>query len=153
MSHDIMLEIDLVMFRGLLKQGQSAKADQIVIRIFIKEAAGKTISKTQFSVQGEFEHNSYFCHEVSKDEDGSMVVRAANDSESGTDDTDDMDRAYEGIFPVDKVAGFVKPLQCRMIVAKAKQDMPIMFSHYIGGSTGEGSHVHYLIAPVNPDTD
>ena len=153
MDHDIMLEIDLIMFRGLLKQAQVAKADQIVIRIYIKEMAGQTISFTHFSVQGEFKHSSSFCHEVSKDEDGSMIVRAATDSMHNLFDTDDIEPIYEGIFPVEKVSGFMKPLQCRMLVAKVKQNMPIMFSHCIGGSTDDVSHIRFLIAPVNPETD
>jgi hypothetical protein len=153
MDHDILLEIDLLMFRGLLKQAQVAKAEQIVIQIYIKEMAGKSISFTRFSVQGEFKHASSFCHEVSKDEDGSMVVRAATDSMHNLFDTADIEPLYEGIFPVEKVAGFMKPLQCRMLVAKAKQGMPIMFSHSIGGSTDDVSHIRFLIAPVNSDND
>lgn len=153
MEFKMMLEIDLLMFRGLLKQASVAKADQIVIRIYLKEGVGQTLSFTHFSVQGEFKHFQSFCHEVSKDEDGSMIVRAATDSVQTLFDVDDVEPTYEGIFPVDKVAGFMKPLQCRMLVAKVKQDMPIMFNHMLGGATDNVSHIRFLIAPHNTDTD
>jgi hypothetical protein len=153
MEFKMMLEIDLVMFRGLLKAAVVAKADLIVVRIYVKESAGQRLSFTHFSVQGEFKHFQSFCHEVSKDEDGSMIVRAATDSEQTLFDVDETVPTYEGIFPVDKVAGFIKPLQCRMLVAKVKPDMPIMFVHTLGGATDDVSHIRFLIAPLNTDTD
>ena len=153
MDHNIMLEIDLLMFRNFLKQAQTAKAEQVVIRIFVKESTGKSISYTSFSVQGEFKHEASFCHEVTRDDDGSMVVRAATDSAHNLFDCSEMDPIYEGIFPVEKVSGFMKTLQCRMLVAKVKQGMPIMFSHCIGGTTDDVSHIRFLLAPINPDTD
>lgn len=149
MEFQMMLEIDLLMFRGLLKQASVAKAEQLMIRIFLKEHAGKKVSYTHFSVKGEFDHSQSFCHEVAKDEDGSMVVRAATDSVQDLFDIDDMTPEYEGVFAVDKIAGFVKPLQCRMIVAKVKQNMPIMFNHMLGGATDTVSHIRFLIAPAN----
>lgn len=153
MDHNIMLEIDLLMFRNFLKQAQSAKAEHVVIRIYVKESAGKSISYTSFSVQGEnFKHEASFCHEVTRDDDGSMVVRAATDSAHALFDHCELDPIYEGIFPVEKVAGFIKTLQCRMLVAKVKQGMPIMFTHCIGGTTDDVSHIRFLLAAINPDT-
>ena len=82
-----------------------------------------------------------------------MTEEMMGDMLSDAFDTDEIDPVYEGIFPVEKVTGFMKPLQCRMLVAKLKQNEPIMFSHCIGGSTDEVSHIRYLIAPVNADAD
>lgn len=153
MDFRMMLEIDLVMLRGLLKQAQVAKAERICLKIFTKEDPGRTISYTHFSVQGEFKHSSSFCHEVKVDDDGSMIVRAATDSMHSLFDTDSMNPIYEGIFPVDKIAGFVKALQCRMVVAKIKQNMPIMFQYMIGGTSDDVSIIRFLIAPASSETD
>ena len=111
MDFKMMLEIDLVMFRALLKQAQVAKAEQIVIRIYVKEAPGQTISFTHFSVQGEFKHSSSFCHEVTKDQDGSMVVRAATDGMQDIFDVDDMEPTYGGSSDR-KSGGVHETLQC-----------------------------------------
>lgn len=153
MKFEIILEIDLFMFRGLLKNATTAKAEQIAIRVYIKKSPGEAISFTHFSAKGEYDAASSFCHKVTEDEDGSMVVRAATDSEQKLFDIEEMEPEYEGLFPVDKIAGFVKPLQCRMLVAKVKQDKPIMFTHMIGGASDEKSQIRYLIAPLNSDAD
>lgn len=153
MEFDLLMEIDLLLLRGILKSAQNAKADHIAIHIYLKEDGGKTFSHTAFTICGEYTHRSSFCHLVVRDDDGSMVVRAAADSDITMFDTDDLNAFYTGLFPVDKVAGFVKPLQCRMITAHMKQDMPVMFSHRIGGGADDNEYIRYLIAPINPDTD
>ena len=153
MRFEMILEIDLLMFRGLLKNAVTAKAEQIIIRVSVMDTAGETISFTHFSAKGEYDTASSFCHKVTRDEDGSMVVRAATDSDHKLFDVEEMQPKYEGIFPVDKISGFVKPLQCRMIVAKVMSDKPIMFEHMIGGAADEKSKIRYLIAPLNPETE
>lgn len=151
MDFDMILEIDLIEFRKVLKHASSAKAEQICLSIRVVEFDAKTYSVTTFFAKGEWTTSQTFCHEVARDVDGSLVVRAASDGPLKLIDSDDIPLKYEGIFPIDKVAGFVKSLQTRMLTAKVMQDMPIMFEHNIGGATDDKSKINFLIAPVNVD--
>ena len=89
------------------------------------------MSYTRFHIKGEWKTSSTYCPTVDKGEDGSMVIRAATDGEVDKFDLGDTEPVYNGTFQVEKIAGFIKPLQCRMIVAKMKQnEPPCSISHW-----------------------
>lgn len=152
MNFDKIMQIDLVEFRSIVKHAITTKAEQIGIRVYTREEASTIMSLTLFSVQGEFNHDHSFCHEVTRDEDGSMIVRAASDGPCKKFDIDTIEPSYEGLFPVDKIMGFLKPLQCRMLSARIQQGQPIMFEHAIGGSTDSDSYIRFLLAPIIGDS-
>ena len=148
MTYDMTLELDLHVFRNLLKIASTANAETLVIRIVVEEATKESnpMSFIKFSVHGDFKHSQIFAHEVIRGDDGSMIVRAASDSEHAIVEDTEVSPTYEAVFPLDKISGFVKLLQSRMLVAKIKKGTPIMFQHILGGSVSEGSHIKFLVA-------
>lgn len=152
MDFTMTLEIDLTLFRQMLKQATVAKAEQLTIRVLVQEKGGqRTLSLTHFSIEGDFQHQQRYCHEVTRGDDGSMVVRAATDSQCDMMDVEECTETYEGVFPIDKIQGFLKPLQCRMLTAKVKSGTPMMFEHRLGGMSDTDSYIRFLVAPINTE--
>ena len=95
-----------------------------------------------------------FVHETSRDDDGSLRVRAAPDG-----DVDEAQRSWQAVshldarYPIDFIDAFLKSLPVTMIVAYVQQDNPLMMVHRLGGgipATGGGgieSQIRFLIAP------
>lgn len=154
MTFDIKLEIDLSKLREMIKKARDSHSEHIRIRIFLRTDAARQFSLVIFSSAGDAYHAQRFSHETSRDEDGSLRVRAVADGEASLFDEDDTPE-YQGVFPVDKIEAFTKVLPCRMIVATVTQGMPLMMTHQLGGGiaapAANNSMVRFLIAPINDD--
>ena len=147
LEFDMIMEIDVTKLRELVKKARKAHSEFLRVCIATKKFGPKERSLVTLSVHGETTHVSSFCNEMTKDVDGSMIVRAAMDCNTESCDMDDADVRFKGTFPVEKIEGFVKNLQVRMISAKVANNMPIMLMHKLGASDDEVSHIHFLVAP------
>lgn len=148
LSYNLILEIDLVKLRELIKKARKARAELLRICIHTKTSGAKERSLVLFSVKGESLHKQTFCHETSKDEDGSLVVRAAPDGSDRLFEVDANDLIFDSMFPISKIDAFVKTVPTRMLTAKLSSGIPLMLTHQLGGIDDE-SHIHFLVAPVN----
>ena len=154
MNFQTILEIDLSQMRAMIKKARKSHAECLRIRIFVDDKGSKKYSLVTFSVKGDHQrHEQKFCHEIHHHEDGSMVVRAAADGETNIFDTLSIDPVFDHGFPVDKIESFVKNLPTRMIMAKVKSGLPIMFSHNLKGANDETQHIRFLVASSNEDAD
>lgn len=148
------IEIDLSKLREMIKKARKTHAEHIRIQIFLRDEGTKQQSLVIFSVRGDAYHCQKFSHETSKDEDGSLRVRAVADGDMHLEEDVDVTPEFEGLFPVEKIDAFIKILPCRMIIAQVMQGMPLMMTHKLGGgvagnSATEESRIRFLIAPIN----
>jgi hypothetical protein len=148
LTYNMILEIDLVKLRELIKKARKARAELLRICISTRSAGSKERSVVLFSVKGESLHKQTFCHETSKDEDGSLIVRAAPDGSETLFDVEAKDVIFDSTFPISKIDAFVKTIPTRMLTAKLNSGIPLMLTHQLGGVDDE-SHIHFLVAPVN----
>ena len=154
MDFQTILEIDLSKLREMIKKARKSRAECLRIRIFVEDRGSKKYSLVTFSIKGDHQkHEQKFCNEIHHHEDGSMVVRAAADGETNIFDTLSMEPMFDHGFPVDKIESFVKNLPTRMIMAKVKSGLPMMFSHNLKGANDETQHIRFLVASSNEDAD
>ena len=145
------LEIDLSKLKEMIKKARKAHTERLRICVYLQEVAQKQISLVVFSIDGDFKHEQKFCHETTRDEDGSTIVRAATDGTHKLLDTETVEPVFEGVFPAEKIDAFVKNLPCRMLTAKVKTGMPLMLDYPLGGTSDDESHIRFLVAAVNED--
>lgn len=147
----IVIELDVAKMREIIKQARDSHSERIHIQIFRKTLSGKERSLVVISSKGEgIFVDQTFCHEVTHGNDGSIVVRAVGDYDHELSHGDETwDTEYDSTFPMDKIEAFLKNMQCRVVTAKAAQNIPIMLEHPLGGSTDGSSHIRFLIAAVN----
>ena len=88
-----------------------------------------------------------FCHDVVVEEDGSSRTRAVADGTAPIFDTTGEEPEFSNRFILERLESFLKTMQTRMIVAKATQDLPLLFEHSLNGSTEGDSYVKFMIAP------
>lgn len=148
-TFNMILEIDLTKLKEMVKKARKAHAEHLRISVFTKRNGSKEQSLVIFSVKGDSEHQQKFCNEMTRDEDGSVIVRAVVDGNEELFDTQDS-AVFEGIFPIEKIDAFVKNLQVRMLVAKVENNMPLMLTHNLAPE-GDDSHVRFLVAPKTED--
>lgn len=156
LEFDMRLEIDLSKLREMIKKATKCHSEHLRVQIFLRKVGSRQLSLVVFSVRGDAYHCQKFSHETSRDEDGSLRVRAVADGETDLVE-DDTPPEYEALFPVEKINAFIKILPCRMITATIKQGMPLMMTHKLGGGVAssnpaDDSQVRFLIAPIN-ETD
>lgn len=151
MDFDMLLEVDLSLMREMIKKARKAHTERLRICVYLQEVAQKQISLVVFSIDGDFKHEQKFCHETTRDEDGSTIVRAATDGTHKLLDTETVEPVFEGVFPAEKIDAFVKNLPCRMLTAKVKTGMPLMLDYPLGGTSDDESHIRFLVAAVNED--
>lgn len=153
MDFEIKIEIDLSKLREMIKKARDSHSEHMRIRIFLRNEGSRQFSLVIFSVKGDAYHCQKFSHETSRDEDGSLRVRAVADGDVDLFEEESRVPKYEALFPVDKMEAFVKILPCRMIVATATQGMPLMMTHTLGGGIASANNnpstVRFLIAPIN----
>ena len=152
LDFQIKIEIDLSKLREMIKKARKTHAEHVRIQIYLRDQGNKQQSLVIFSVKGDAYHCQKFSHETSKDEDGSLRVRAVADGDSNLEEVDELRPDFEGLFPVEKIDAFIKILPCRMITAAVMQGMPLMMTHRLGAghsTTGDDSHIRFLIAPIN----
>ena len=153
MKFDIKIEIDIPKLREMIKKARDTHSEHMRVKIYLRTDGSRQFSLIIFSVKGDAYHCQKFSHETSRDEDGSLRVRAVADGEINMFEEQDKTE-YEAVFPVDKLEAFVKILPCRMIVATVTQGMPLMMTHTLGGgitAAKNNSSVRFLIAPINED--
>ena len=153
LEFDMRLEIDLSKLREMVKKATKCHSEHIRIQIFFRNVGNRQFSLVIFSVRGDAYHCQKFSHETSRDDDGSLRVRAVADGETDMVE-DDSTPEYEALFPVEKINSFIKILPCRMITATIKQGMPLMMTYRLsgGGSSSaeaDDSQVRFLIASIN----
>lgn len=154
LEFDMRLEIDLSKLREMVKKATKCHSEHLRIQIYFRNMGSRQYSLVVFSVRGDAYHCQKFSHETSRDEDGSLRVRAVADGETDMVE-DDVAPEYEAVFPVEKINSFIKILPCRMIVATIKQGMPLMMTHKLGGgassssTSADDSQVRFLIASIN----
>ena len=149
MTYDMTLELDLYVFRNLLKIASKSKAETLVIRIVVEEATNESnsMSFVKFTaVSGSSYHSQTFGHEAIRDDDGSLVIRVSSDSKYGEDYQGSI--AYEAVFAFDKIRAFTQHCPDDILFAKIKRGTPIMFQHMLGDSTSEGSLIKFLVAEI-----
>jgi hypothetical protein len=151
MDFDMMLEVDLNALREMMKKAIKVHTEHLRIRVHLLDKGARKVSVVTFSIEGDdFYCEERFCHETTRDEDNSMIVRAVADGTVAMPDDADTPQ-YEGVFPVEKIHAFAKNVQARMLTAKVKTDMPIMFTQSLSGSSDDTSYVRFLVAPVRED--
>lgn len=154
LEFDMKLEIDLSKLREMVKKATKCHSEHLRIQIFLRKGNGPNQqSLVVFSVKGDAYFCQQFCHETSRDDDGSLRVRAVADGETNIIE-DAVDPEYEAVFPVEKMNAFIRVLPCRMIVATIKQGMPLMMTYRLGGGIASSaatdeSSVKFLIASIN----
>ena len=153
LNFEIMLEIDLNKLREMVKKARKSHAEHLQIRIFTKKIGSKERSLVIFLVKGESKHEQKFFNEITKHEDGSLIVQAkANGiNEDILFDMEDDKSAFEGIFPIEKIDAFIKNIHVRMITARVQNGMPLMLHHPLSTGEDERSHVRFLVAPKSDD--
>ena len=152
LDFNMLLEIDLNKLRGLVKQSRKARAEHLSIYVCTNSKGPKQYSLVMFYLEGDTQHTQSFYNEMTKHEDGSLIVRAAADTTNTAVEFDDeSDIAFQGTFPIEKIDAFVKNIPVRMIVAKLKNGMPLMLTHHLGSGEDEESHVRFLVAPKSDE--
>ena len=151
LDFEMMLEIDLTKLREMVKKARKAHAEHLHIRIFTKTIGAKERSLVIFSVKGDTTHEQKYCNEMTKHEDGSLIVRVAADGPNEELFETENESVFDGIFPIEKIDAFVKNIPVRMIVAKVQNGMPLMLTHNLGTGDDDRSHVRFLVAPKNDD--
>ena len=160
LQFEYMIEFDINKLKEMVKLARSAHTDYLRVRIFVTGRAEKRVSIVDLSIQGaDVTGGEQFCHEVTRDEDGShTVVRAAADGEAQLFDMESATPDFDGSFPVEKIDLFLKSVRISTIlVAKVGNDdhgqaLPIVFEYKLRGASDNGSHIRYLVAAVNdPD--
>ena len=149
MNFDMMIEIEICKFREFIRKISKTHCELLRLKIYMKEMGGKQQSLVVFSAHGDCSHEQKFRHTVTKDADGSVVVRAVADSKDDLFEVGGAQEIFNHAFPVDKIDSFLKPLNCRMLLAKVHKGMPLMLDHSFGNS--EDSWIRFLVAPRNED--
>ena len=155
LEFDMRLEIDLSKLREMIRKANKCHSEHLRIQIYFRNVGNRQFSLVVFSVRGDGLHTQKFSHETSRDEDGSLRVRAVADGEADMVEGDSAPE-YEALFPVERINSFIKILPCRMITATIKQGMPLMMTHKLGGgitssNASDDSQVRFLIASINED--
>ena len=154
MDFQILLEVDLLKMREMMKKARKSHAEILRIRVYTHDSGSKKYSLVIFSVRGDNQrHDQKFCHEINYHEDGSMVVRAAADGETRLFETLAGTPLFDHGFPVDKIESFIKNLPTRMMLAKIKSGLPMMLSHNLRGANDDTQHIRFLVASTNEDVD
>jgi hypothetical protein len=148
------IEIDIGRFRELIKKARKWHAELVRVRIQMHKEGANHTSLVRFSFEGDADYEQGFLNQVTRDEDGSLRVRAVGDSCDEHDAARRLcERAtvhFDAAFNVDRIESFLKNLPTRMLLADVGQGMPMMLKHDIGGGSGE-SCIRFLIAPVNDE--
>lgn len=147
----IVIEVDLTKLREMIKKARKAHAEHLGISVLYRDA--DAVATTTFSLSGDTEHAQIFSNDTSTKEDGSRLVRAIADgkTEPLCVDSEDVELLHDGKYPVDKIDAFVKTVPSRVVVAKVMKGMPLMFTHSLGASEDDSSHVRFLVASTSED--
>lgn len=152
MDFKITLEMDVYKLKDIIKKARKSHAELLQIRIFYSEEAGRRKSIVIFTVKGDNQvHSVKFCHDLTDEEDGSIVVRAAADGEASLFDYESLKADFDQTYPVDKLESFVKNIPSRMITSYIAPGLPILMRHDLKGVTDGSSSIKFLIAAVNED--
>lgn len=150
MEFNMMLEVEPALLREMIKMARKAHTENVRIRVHLQDVGSKKVSLVIFSIDGDFKHEQRFCHETARDDDGSTIVRAATDVKHKLLNVASTEPAFEGVFPVEKIDAFLKPLACRMLVAKLNSNWPLLLHHKLSASNEE-SYIDFLVPPLNEE--
>ena len=162
MDFNMVIEIETATLKQTLKQAATAKAEHLRIQIVLTTPdAAVQLSTVRFKSRGEFDHTVECTQEVRRS-GADIVVRAVLEGEHSMKEEQESQLVYDNVFSVEKLAGFVNPLKCRMITArvgsphvepKKCEETPIMFEHRIGGTDDTRSYVRFLLAATVPEAE
>jgi len=145
------LDVDVVALKEVIKKARKWHAEMMKIRISLRQQGARHLSMVAISISGDADHEQRFYHETTRDDDGSLVVRAASDGgDARAGCGDDLEPHFEGTFLVDRIDSFVRIVPQRMVSCNVMRGMPLMLTYPIGGDEG-ASHIRYLVAPVNDE--
>ena len=145
--NEYLLEIDTCCLRDFVNRANGARAEFIRITLYLKEIAAQTYCYMELTSKGSYLTRSWFCNEITRHEDGSAIVRAAEDANFDKFDFEDGEAPqYDHAFQLKKIEAFVKGVSARMIVARLKRDEAMLLSHPLAGSADEEQHLRFLIA-------
>ena len=152
---EFLLDIEVQCLKEFLSRGGWAKAEYMRITLYTQEIASKTYSLLEFStMKGTFEHRMWFSRETSKHEDGSIVVRAAEDADFESFSVgEDLKPVYDHCFQIKRIEAFVKGIAARFVVARLKKDEALLLEQHLAGSTDDEQHLRFLIALSRHDDD
>lgn len=152
LDYKMMLEIDVPRLREIVKMARKARAEHLSICIYTRVIGCQERSLVIFAVQGESDHEEIFFNEMTRHEDGSLIVRASPDGlDEQPCDMQENECVFEGVFQIEKIDAFVKNIPVRTIDARVQSGMPLMLTHKLAAGDDEQSHVRFLVAPRGVD--
>lgn len=152
---EFILEIEVTCLKEFLSRSSWAKAERMKITLYTQEIASKIFSLIEFeTVKANFNHRMWFSRETSRHEDGSIVVRAAEDADFEAFVVDENTApVYEHQFNIKRIEAFVKGISARFIVARLKKNEALLLEHHLAGSADEEQNLRFLIAHCRADED
>lgn len=150
---EFILEIEVACLREFVNRANWAKAERMRITLYTQEIAAKTYSLLEFTtVKANFEFRMWFSRETSKHDDGSIVVRAAEDADFEAFVVNEETRpVYDHIFNIKRIEAFVKGVAARFVVARLKNKEALLLEHQLAGSADEEQNLRFLIAHCRDD--
>ena len=106
------------------------------------------------AVSGETTHMQTFYNFMTKNDDGSFVVRAVHERIASEQSiSTQLQPVYQGSFPVTMIDAFIKNVPSKMIVARLQTGHPMLLQQMLGpeGMEEDGSFIHFLVGPVAQD--
>jgi hypothetical protein len=146
------IEIDIPRLKEVIKKARAWHSERLRVRIFLRDEGSVHRSLVEFVVEGDAKYTQKFYNEATRDEDGSLRIRAVTEGGGGAALADGAPPHFEGVFLLDKIEAFVKILPKQMVLADVSAGMPIMLSHQLGGNADDAdSRIRFLVAPVNDE--
>jgi hypothetical protein len=149
LNFDVTLEIDLVKLKEFIKKSHKAHAEKMSIEVYKLEKGYVERSLVVFAFDGSSKFQQKFCHETTKNTDGSLLVRAAPDGNDCFDGSTPETKVFHGCYPIDRIEAFIKTLNPRLLTARAMTGMPLLLEHKLGSD--EESHVRFLVASIQDE--
>lgn len=150
---NMILELDLTKMKDIMRKGRKGHAENLDIKVYIRKEGVKERSLVILSARGDSNHKHTSSNEMTRDEDGSMVVRGHQGGNEGCRVRHDDNLCFKGSFPFEKIEAFVKNIPVKMIPAKVQNGMPLMMCYNLEAGENDESHVRFLVAPKNEEED
>ena len=148
------VEIDVGRLKTTLAMAQKYDAEHIRFRLYLFKNKGQDYSTVHISTKGIAKYSQLYTQPISAQEDSSIVVRSVPD---GTEEDEchvaGVGAVFDGKFSKAMIESFVKPLQCKMIVAQVMDGKPMLLSHPLCGETDPNSYLRFLIAQKKKSDD
>ena len=154
LAYKMMLEVDVVRLRDLVRKARRAHAEFIRFAITLRDDGPQALSRVIMSYHGDISAWVCFVNRTQTSDDGSIIVRAVSDSmEEGGGEQPPLPSSnfFVGSYALDKIEAFLKVVKCRVITSHVQQEQPMLFQVPLGPDNE--SYVHFLIAPKIDNND